>query len=83
MRLDKLFYCSTALLLYSLSLFAQQVDTVIKTSIYKSYYSYQVKNPLYVTCTLSKGGGDCNRDGFYFKECGVLSANDDDYKGTG
>lgn len=83
MKLQRIAYCSIVLVIYSLSLFAQQVDKVIKTSIYKSYYSYQIKNPLYVTYTLSKGGGDCDRDAFRFTECGVLTANDDDYKGTG
>jgi endonuclease G len=62
---------------------AQQVDTLIKMSAYKSYYSYQVKNPLYVTYTLSKGGGDCNRAKFTFKSCGINAANDEDYSGTG
>ncbi len=50
---------------------------------YKSYYSYQVKNPLYVTYTLSKGGGDCNRAAFSFKKCGEKTAGDADYSGTG
>lgn len=83
MKLQRIVYCSIAFVISGLSLFAQQVDTVIKTSIYKSYYSYQVKNPLYVTYTLSKGGGDCDRDGFRFEECGVNTATDEDYKGTG
>lgn len=52
-------------------------------SAYKSYYSYQVKNPLYVTYTLSKGGGDCNRNKFTFKSCGINTADDEDYSGTG
>ena len=62
---------------------AQQVDTLIHMAAYKSYYSYQVKNPLYVTYTLSKGGGDCNRAKFSFKKCGIKTADDDDYSGTG
>jgi endonuclease G len=62
---------------------AQQVDTLIKMTAYKSYYSYGVKNPLYVTYTLSKGGGDCKRAKFSFKQCGINTAEDDDYSGTG
>ena len=62
---------------------AQKVDTLIKMSAYKSYYSYEVKNPLYVTYTLSKGGGDCNRNKFSFKNCGINTADDEDYSGTG
>ena len=73
-----------ALLICSyLSSSAQQVDTLIKMAAYKSYYSYQVKNPLYVTYTLSKGGGDCNRAKFSFKSCGINTAGDEDYAGTG
>jgi endonuclease G len=71
------------LTLTSLSTTAQQVDTLIQMSAYKAYYSYQVKNPLYVTYTLSKGGGDCNRAKFTFKQCGIKTADDDDYSGTG
>ena len=60
---------------------AQQVDTVIKTSIYKSYFCYSLKEPLYVTYTLYKGGGGCDRNeqGFNFKKCGVETATDADY----
>jgi endonuclease G, mitochondrial len=83
MKLQRIAYCSIALVIYGLTVFAQKVDKVIKMSKYKSYYSYQVKNPLYVTYTLSKGGGDCDRSSFSFKECGELTAIDDDYKGTG
>lgn len=63
---------------------AQKVDKVIKMKAYKSYYSYEVKNPLYVTYTLSKGGGDCDRKGFSFRKCDEDStASDADYAGTG
>lgn len=73
---------TTLSLLSAFSALAQQVDKVIQTSIYKSYYSYQVKNPLYVTYTLSKGGGDCDRAGFSFRKCDEKTAGDDDYSGT-
>lgn len=64
---------------------AQHVDTVIRTGIYKSYYSYSVKAPLYVTYTLYKGGGGCDRDeqGFSFRKCGVQTATDADFTNTG
>jgi len=63
---------------------AQQIktDTIINVGIYKSYFNYTVKEPLYVTYTLYKGGGDCNRDGFNFKKCGINSATDEDYAGN-
>ena len=60
-------------------------DTVIKTGIYKSYYCYELKAPLYVTYTLYRGGGGCDRDeqGFNFRKCGVETATDDDYNNSG
>ena len=65
---------------------SQSVDTIIQTGIYKSYYSYTLKEPLYVTYTLTKGGGDCNRskEGFRFTDCGCeISASTKDYAHTG
>lgn len=64
---------------------AQLVDTIIKTGIYKSYFCYSLKEPLYVTYTLYKGGGGCDRDeqSFSFKKCGVETATDDDYSNSG
>lgn len=74
-----------ALFLFSTATSAQHVDTVIKVGIYKSYYCYALKDPLYVTYTLYKGGGGCDRDeqGFSFKKCGVQTATDEDYSGSG
>ena len=84
MKLNKKLYLNLLLLILTCcSALAQQVDKVIKTTIYKSYYSYTVKNPLYVTYTLSKGGGDCDRAKFSFKKCDEETASDDDYSGTG
>jgi len=65
---------------------AQVVDTVINKGIYKSYYSYSVKQPLYVTYSLYKGGGDCDREteGFDFSSCGIKqSPTDGDYSHSG
>jgi len=63
----------------------QQADTVINMGSYKSYFSYDLKQPLYVTYTLYQGGGGCDRDdqGFSFKKCGVKTAGDEDYSGFG
>ena len=67
-----------------LTVSAQQIkiDTVINTGIYKSYFNYSLKEPLYVTYTLYKGGGDCTREALTFKECGIKSASDQDYAGN-
>lgn len=63
----------------------QQVDTVINTGVYKSYFSYSIRQPLYVTYTLFKGGGDCDRnaEGFSFKPCDVETASNEDYSHFG
>jgi endonuclease G len=69
--------------LYSLSSSAQVVDTIINTGVYKSYFSYSVKEPLYVTYSLYKGGGECSRKGLTFDECGINTATDADYAHSG
>jgi endonuclease G len=50
---------------------------------YKSYYSYRLKDPLYVTYVLKHGGGDCNRDHFKFKGDSTLTATPADYSRSG
>lgn len=56
-----------------------KTDTIINLGIYKSYFNYGLKQPLYVTYTLIKGGGECSRKGMDFRKCGVNTATDDDY----
>jgi len=56
-----------------------KTDTIIDVGVYKSYFNYALKEPLYVTYTLHKGGGDCDRKGFTFKKCGIISATGSDY----
>jgi len=76
----------TLLLFITASLNAQSIkpDTVINMGVYKSYYNYALKQPLYVTYALYKGGGGCNRDdeNFSFKKCGIKTAEDIDYAGN-
>jgi len=70
----------------SFSLAAQiKPDTLINNGFYKSYFSYKFKEPLYVSYILYKGGGDCSRDGFYFKNDTkiVFMARDNDYEKSG
>jgi endonuclease G len=56
---------------------------MINMGNYKSYYSYTLKDPLYVTYTLKDGGGDCDRDNFEFKADSTLTATADDYRRSG
>jgi endonuclease G len=63
---------------------AQEIDTVIRTGVYTSYYNYRLHEPLYVTYKLYNGGGDCSRKAFHFKTGGLdYSATPKDYKASG
>lgn len=73
------------LLFLTISAYAQlKTDTVINMGIYKSYFNYKLKEPLYITYHLYKGGGGCDRndEDFSFKKCGIATADDDDYTGS-
>ena len=62
------------------------IDTVLNRGIYESYFNRKLKEPLYVTYTLFKGGGDCDREaeGFDFKVDEFdETATDDDYAHSG
>ena len=75
---------TTAILLATAGTFAQKVDTVITTVAYKSYFCKEFKEPLYVSYKLYKGGGDCDRAGFRFKNDTKLNtATQKDYAATG
>ena len=58
---------------------AKYIDTVIHTSVYDSYYSFKLKNPIFVVYKLNKGGGDCDRqkEGFNFKSLKFTAKNKD------
>ena len=74
-----------ALILFAISAIAQtKIDTVISNAAYKSYYCKAIKEPLYVSYKLYKGGGDCDRAGFRFKNDTKLNtATQKDYAATG
>lgn len=84
-ELKKIFTLSIATLA-TVYCFCQKlkVDTVIDRGIYQSFFNYDVKEPLYVTYYLSKGGGDCQRTGMAFKVDEIEgTAQDEDYAGKG
>jgi len=60
--------------------FSQKVDTVIDKKIYKSYYSYNLKVPLYIIYYLHKGGGNSTRTNFKEE---YKSAKSSDYVKSG
>ena len=73
------------LILLGISTNAQtKIDTVISNQAYSSYYCKAIKEPLYVSYKLYKGGGDCDRAGFRFKNDTKLeTAMQKDYAATG
>jgi endonuclease G len=46
--------------------FSQKVDTIIKTDVFTSYYSKELRLPIMVKYILFKGGGECSRVGDVF-----------------
>lgn len=54
------------LLPFCLTAQSPDIDTVIKTEIYKSFFDIDIKQPLQLNYILYKGGGDCNRSKFRF-----------------
>jgi endonuclease G len=62
--------------------FAQKIDTVVKKEVYTSYFSYQLKAPLYVVYYLHQGGGDCSRERMNFKK-EYKTASGSDYAKSG
>jgi len=75
----------TALSVFSIKAISQEkIDTVITNAAYSSYFCKSVKQPLYVSYKLYKGGGDCDRAGFRFKNDTELeTATQKDYAATG
>ena len=63
--------------------YAQHVDTVISTPIYKSYFDKSYKEPLYVSYTIFNAGGKESRAGMTFKSVKDLTATAADYSHSG
>jgi hypothetical protein len=61
-----------------------QIDTVIKQANYTSYFSKKHRNPIVLTYKLYKGGGDCSRAKFRFKnDMPIKCLTDADYLKSG
>lgn len=67
---------------FAYEVFAQ---IIVKNSVYKANFSNKLHQPRYVSYYLYKGGGNCDRSNFDFKngDDRLLCATDDDYEGTG
>lgn len=55
------------LLFSSFTCVSQTIDTIINVGHYKSYVNLQLKEPVYVSYVLYRGGGECSRSNFSFK----------------
>jgi endonuclease G len=55
-------------LFFSLCSFCQRIDQVVNKEIYTSYFSNELKVPLYVVYYLNNGGGDFSRSRLRFIE---------------
>lgn len=62
--------------------FSQKIDQIVNKEIYTSYYSNNLKAPLYVVYYLNKGGGNYSRAKMKFIE-GVKTAKNSDYSKSG
>jgi endonuclease G len=70
MQLQVKIFLSGLLIIITCSVFSQsklKADTILDAGIYRSYFSLRLKEPLYVVYKLYKGGGDCDREKFQFK----------------
>lgn len=67
-----------------ISILSQTYDLVIKKENYTSYFEYDYLNPTVVVYNLYKGGGDCSRSKFHFKnDTTIKTATDQDYLKSG
>jgi len=74
------------LVVFCTKLFSQspEVDTVITTKIYKSYFDFEKKQCLQVNYILFKGGGECDRSRFRFtNDTHIQTSNPKDYYKSG
>jgi len=72
------------ILLFPTMVFSQNIDTIIVTPIFKSYFSYKTRTPLFVVYKLYKGGGDSSRSGMEFTVDGLKNCADkSDYSHNG
>jgi endonuclease G len=83
--MKKILILITLVTFFCLEVVAQiKPDTIISNDAYKSYFSYKFKEPLYVSYKLYKGGGECSRAAFHFKnDTKIVMAKQSDYSHNG
>lgn len=65
------------ILISSINLFGQKIDQIINKDIYTSFYSNELKVPLYVVHYLYNGGGDFSRSKLRFNKEKNTASNSD------
>jgi DNA/RNA endonuclease G (NUC1) len=68
--------------LFFIQSYSQKIDRIVNKEIYTSYFSNELKVPLYVVYYLDNGGGDFSRAKLKFIE-GVKTAKNSDYAKSG
>jgi len=66
----------------TLSSYSQKIDQIVNKEIYTSYFSNDLKAPLFVVYYLYNGGGDYSRAKLKFIE-GIKTAKNSDYSKSG
>lgn len=71
--------------LFSVVSLASFAQIIVNKGIYKANFSNTFHQPRYVSYTLYKGGGDCDRDNFTFinDDTRLQTATDNDYEHSG
>ena len=62
---------------FSFTTFGQKIDQIVNKEIYTSYFSNELKVPLYVVYYLNNGGGDFSRSKLRFIEERNTAKNSD------
>ena len=82
MKRNKVIFIHVLVFLFFIQSFSQKIDQIVNKEIYTSYYSTELKVPLYVVYYLNNGGGDYPRDKLRFIE-GFKTAKNSDYSKSG
>jgi DNA/RNA endonuclease G (NUC1) len=78
----KIFILFILFSLFTICAFTQKIDQIVNKEIYTSYYSTDLKVPLYIVHYLYNGGGDFSRAKLRFIE-GINTAKNSDYSKSG
>ena len=78
----RIFFIQVLFFLFFIQSFSQKIDKIVNKEIYTSYYSIELKAPLYVVYYLNNGGGDFSRSKLRFKE-EQNTAKNSDYSKSG